>query len=215
MERKIVFAVDEFYHLYNRGVEKRVIFLDQGDYSRFQTLLYVANSFEPLDFKTIQGLPLKDIKRGESLVSIGAYCLMPNHFHLLVREKMEHGISRFMSKLMTAYSMYFNKKYTRSGRLFQNTFQAKHAGEDNYLRYLFSYIHLNPVKLVEPDWRTADEAILVGQKVFLQHYAFSSFLDYAGSARDKKLILETDAFPEYFSSPHDFRDFIRTFKDYP
>src|SRR3990167_6058915 len=124
MERKFSFSVGEFYHLYGRGVEKRTIFLDQSDYSRFIRLLYIANSEKPFEYKLVRGLPLEKVNRGGSLVSIGAYCLMPNHFHLLVREKTEGGISKFMSKLMTAYSMYFNKKNSRTGRLFQNTFQA-------------------------------------------------------------------------------------------
>src|SRR3989338_2657209 len=123
MNRKFQFSVGEFYHLYNRGSNKMPIFLDDSYKKRFIKLLFVCNSKKPVVFKTIQGLPLDEIDRGETLVDIGSYCLMPNHFHLLIREKMENGISLFMEKLSTAYSMYFNKKNERTGGLFEGTFK--------------------------------------------------------------------------------------------
>jgi putative transposase len=181
-------------------------------------LLYVANSKNPLDFKYLQGLSLSEIDRGETLVEIGVYCLMPNHFHLLVREKIENGISFFMKRLLTAYSMYFNKKYEHSGRLFQNVYQAKHTDEDIYLRHLFAYIHLNPIKLLEPKWRTVGVGDHGKAIKFLQRYLFSSYLDYQEVVREEKLILSRKVFPEYFSSPSDFNDFVNdglSFKDSP
>src|SRR3989344_8417316 len=113
MERKIIFSEGEFYHLYNRGVEKRPIFSDRNDRERFLRLLFIANSTEPFDFREIADKKYSEIDRGELLVAIGAYCLMPNHFHLLIREIVPAGISLFMGKLATGYSMYFNKRHGR------------------------------------------------------------------------------------------------------
>ena len=82
MERKFNFAEGEYYHIYNRGVDKRDIFLDEADRKRFQRMLYIANGNKPVVYKLIQGRPLELVEKGESIVAIGAYCLMPNHFHL-------------------------------------------------------------------------------------------------------------------------------------
>src|SRR3989344_9515860 len=100
--RKQSFDIDEFYHLYNRGTDKRTIFLDKQDYEHFLFLMYICNTFKSIELRNIG----RNFDRGEGIVSIGAYCLMPNHFHILVREKIEGGISKYMLKLMTAYSMY-------------------------------------------------------------------------------------------------------------
>lgn len=110
MNRKITFSVDEHYHIYNRGTDKRQIFLDHDDYDRFVKLLYLCNGTESIVFRDIPIGETYGFDRGETLVDIGAYCLMPNHFHLLLREKNEGGISLFMKKLSTGYSMYFNLK---------------------------------------------------------------------------------------------------------
>src|SRR3989338_8322180 len=159
MSRNLEFSIDEYYHLYNRGVEKRVIFEDKNDYSRFVGLLYACNSEVSFNARelnkgeTFAETVLREADREEPLVSIGAYSLMPNHFHLLVKEIKEGGISAFMQKLSTAYTMYFNKKRSRSGVLFQGVFKSQHINSDEYLKYLFSYIHLNPIKLVESGWK--------------------------------------------------------------
>jgi len=106
---------------------------------------------------SLQGSTLYDLKkinRGEQLVNIVTYCLMSNHFHLLIYEKTEGGISKFMQKVTTAYTMYFNKSKQRTGALFQGKFKAKHASiNDNYLKYLVAYIHLNPIKLIDAQWK--------------------------------------------------------------
>jgi putative transposase len=207
MTRKInSFAEGEYYHIYNRGIEKRDIFLDQSDFNRFIVLLRIANSKEPVHIqktrKKGQGLTLTNDK--EKILEIGSYCLMSNHFHLLIKETTEGGISKFMSKIMTAYTMYFNKRYERSGALFQGTFKAEHANSDEYLKYLFSYIHLNPVKLINPDWKekgieNKDEVIS-----FLKDYKYSSYLDYIGVNREENKIINKEVFPEYFLSTNDF-----------
>ncbi|MEK7585546.1 MAG: transposase [Patescibacteria group bacterium] len=204
MERKIEFSIDEHYHVYNRGVDKRLIFNNNQDYERFTTLLFVANGTEPVNLRESINKPWSEINRGEAFVDIGAWCLMPNHFHLLLREKTEKGISRFLAKLLTAYSMYFNVRYQRTGRLFEGNFRATHADKDEYLKYLFSYIHLNPVKLVEPEWKEKGLQDENRAKNFLSRHRFSSYLDYLGEPRQESLILNKEAFPQYFNSKLDF-----------
>jgi len=211
MERKFEFSIEEFYHLYNRGNGKRDIFLNRSDKKRFVKLLFVCNSIKPVVFKIIQGLPLEEIDRGETLVDIGAYCLMPNHFHLLVREKIENGISIFMEKLATAYSMYFNKKNERTGKLFEGVFRATHADTDKYLKYLFSYIHLNPVKLINPNWKEKGIIDIQKSKQFLEKYEFSSYNDYINLNREEKIILNKSVFPGYFEDFKEFKSFIDEF----
>jgi len=201
--RRINFSIDEFYHLYSRGVDKRLIFLDDDDRNRFLRLLYICNGSKPVDYKKIKNLNLSNIEVGEKLVAIGAYCFMPNHFHLLVKEVNEGGIVKFMSKLLTAYSSYFNKKYERTGALFSSEFKSEHANNDTYLRYLFAYIHLNPVKLIDPEWRerqTDTEVV----KSFLKRYQYSSFLDYIDDSREERLIINKQVFPTYFTDSSDF-----------
>lgn len=214
MERKFKFATDEFYHVYNRGNNKSVIFVSDADRKRFQKLLYVCNNTKPVVFKTIQGHPLDKIKRDETLVDIGAYCLMPNHFHLLLREKIDGGISQFVEKLSTGYSMYFNKKCERTGKLFEGRFRATHVDTDEYLKYLFAYIHLNPVKIIDPKWKENGIQNREIAKKYLEGYAYSSHADYLGTVRQEGKILERDAFPEYFSEAKDFEGFIDDWLDY-
>lgn len=209
MQRPLVFSEGEFYHIYNRGVDKRIIFLDEHDCRRFVRLLYAANSTRSLVFRTIEHKAFADIDRDKPLVAIGAYVLMPNHFHILIKEIALGGISAFMEKLLTAYSSYFNKRHGRSGRLFQNTFQARHVDNDDYLKYLFAYIHLNPLSAKHPHWKTSDSRDLHALQEYIEKYLHSSFLDYTGTHREENLILAREAFPEYFSSPHSFRDFTR------
>ena len=108
--RKVSFAEGEYYHIYNRGTNKMPIFLDKNDYSRFIQSLFVLNSDSGIKFSDISPGYTWTFDRGNTLTDIGAYCLMPNHFHLLVRAKNDTNVSVFMQKLMTSYSMYFNKK---------------------------------------------------------------------------------------------------------
>ncbi len=200
MNRKIKFSKGEYYHIYNRGVEKREIFTSESDYNRFVYLLYYANLFEPVNMRSMinQGFP--SVNRGETLVDIGGWCLMPNHFHLLVKEKSNGGLSKFLSKLQTGYSMYFNKKNERTGALFQGSFKAEHLNTDEYLKYIYSYIHLNPIKLIQSDWKEKGINDIEKAKEFLLNYKYSSYLDYLNYNREENKIIKKESFPEYFES---------------
>ena len=208
MERKISFVEGEFYHLYNRGVDKRTIFPSATDYRRFLMLLYLANSDQDTRIsnalRTTKYPVLFTLDRGEPLVAIGAYCLMPNHFHLLVTPIIENGISQFMLKLQTGYSMYFNTKNDRNGALFQGPFRSTHADNDRYLQYLYSYIHLNPAKLQDPQWKER-----VGSKnaltKFVESYPYSSYGAYLNNSH---AITSPNEFPDYFSSKEDVMSHI-------
>ena len=211
--RRIPFIIDEYYHVYNRGVDKRVIFSCDRDYNRFMMLLYLCNGVLPVNIRNLsrQGLPLAEIfstDKGEQLVDIGAYCLMPNHFHLFLHERAENGITMFMEKLSTAYSMYFNKKNERTGSLFEGPFKAKHIDDDPYLNYVFSYIHLNPIKLVDPNWQETGVSNRVSAEKFMKEYKYSSYRDYFADTRPESAILDKKAFPEHFSELNDFNDII-------
>ena len=211
MSRKTTFSLGENYHIYNRGNDKRITFQNKADYGRFIALLYLCNSVKNIrlsDYPRAKLEKLLDIKREETIVDIGAYCLMPNHFHLLIHEKTENGISKFMQKLLTAYTMYFNKKNERTGSLFSGLFKSTHANEDEYLKYLFSYIHLNPIKLIEPMWKEKGISDKKKANSFLNSYDYSSFLDFTGKQRKESVILDKKHFPEYFKNFKEFADFI-------
>lgn len=195
-ERKTSFAQDEYYHLYNRGVEKRIIFQDEQDYKHFLHLLYICNTERSLTLRDIG----KDFDRGVPIVSIGAYCLMPNHFHILIKEKKEGGISTYMRKLLTAYAMYFNKKNKRTGKLFESAFKSSHIEDDRYLRYIYSYIHLNPAKLIDKSWKEKKGAHADVLLKYISSYPYSSFPEYLSGIPE---VLHPTDFPRYFNTIKD------------
>ncbi|MCX6755233.1 MAG: transposase [Candidatus Nomurabacteria bacterium] len=201
--RKQDFEIHEYYHLYNRGTEKRRIFLDKKDYEHFLYLMYVCNST-----RSIKTRDLGDFfDREETIVNIGSYCLMPNHFHILVKEKVENGISLFMRKLLTAYVMYFNLKYKRTGRLFENTFKSSHVSNDRYLKYLYTYIHLNPAKLIDKGWKEKRTKKVSELLEFVFDYKYSSLLEYDKSVLEvKRKIINIEVFPKYFDKIEDHKN---------
>jgi len=206
--RKNIISIEEYYHLYSRGVDKRIIFIDDNDRKRFIRLLFLCNGSKPVIYRTIQGVPLDKINVGDKLVAIGAYTLMPNHFHLLVKEITENGTVKFMSKLLTSYSMYFNKKYDRNGTLFGSEFKSEYLDSDEYLKYIFAYIHLNPVKIIYPKWRNGGESDHSQIKKFLTKYDFSSYKDYVSVKRESGIILNKSVFPDYCTNEVDFESYI-------
>lgn len=221
MLRKDPFVTGEYYHIYNRGIDKRVIFKLKRDYERFMMLLYLANSKESFRLddllnekkfnKTFDEILVLD--KGEPIVSIGAWCLMPNHFHILVKQEIDGGITRFMRKLGVGYSMFFNIKYQRTGGLFGGPFKSKLLGsDDNYMRQLFAYIHLNPLDINFSGWeKLIDKKHPKEWKDFLWNYPYSSYQDYIGIGRGEGNILNIKAFPDYFKEQGSFKDFIDSY----
>ena len=137
---------------------------------------------------------------------------MPNHFHLLLHEKIDGGISLFMQKLLTAYSMYFNTKHDREGSLFESRFKAKHINTDAYLNWIFSYIHLNPFKLIHQNWKEKGISNLTSAKKFIQNYRYSSYYDYFIGDRPEKVILNKDIFFDQSPQINSFEDILKEFE---
>lgn len=220
MLRKDPFITGEYYHLYNRGIDKRTIFKSERDYERFVMLLYIANSNSEKSFRLDNLInhshknfyEIMVLDKGEPLVSIGAWCLMANHFHLMVRQEVDGGITKFMRKLGVGYSMFFNIKYQRAGGLFGGLFKSKLIGDnDNYMRQLFAYIHLNPLEIKFPNWKEQINKSSVEMKKFLESYKYSSYRDYLGEDRVEKNIVSPKNFPDYFIDTKEFKEFVENY----
>lgn len=166
--RKLIFTNGEFYHIYNRGVDKRRCFLRRGHYLRFlKTMTNILTKGSATQGRKI----IKDTPLTQK-ISLICYCLMPNHYHFLIRQDKSGGVTEFMHKLNTSYTKYFNIDSYRSGRLFEYTFKAIHIETEEQLLHLSRYIHLNP--------------LVSGITKDLTTYPWSSYPDYIG-IRDNKL----------------------------
>ena len=143
--RKTPFSDGEIYHVYNRGTDKRSIFSDRADVDRFFTSMKEFNTLDPIG--SLYELSFEERKLGGStskpLVNFICYCLNPNHYHFLLEQVVEKGIEKFMQRLGTGYTLYFNTRHKRSGALFQGRFKSKHVESNDYLLRLSSYINLN------------------------------------------------------------------------
>jgi putative transposase len=217
MERKVRLFIGETYHIYNRGAHKQEIFKEIGDYYRFLYLLHLSNRTEPIVMRDIlskyRGRSSVELfvteQPDKSLVDVLAYCLMPNHFHIVLRQKAEDGITKFMGRVATGYSMYFNIKYGHSGTLFQGRFKSSHVSSESYFRYIFAYVHLNPLDLWVPNWKEKgieDPGIARRE---MKKYSFSSFSDYVSTeGRPEKAILSSEV-PDFLTSQNDLEDLLR------
>lgn len=170
------YQTGEYYHVYNRGVDKRVVFSHPSDYKRFLFTLKEFNSFGQSQ-NTFRDLALSErncISHHESLVEVVAYCLMPNHFHLVLKQLVDSGISEFTRKLGIGYTHYFNQKYDRSGVLFQGRTKSKYVNSQEYYQYLIEYVYLNPIDLIESGWK--ENGIKDKERViqFLDNYSWAS-----------------------------------------
>ncbi len=215
MLRRDPFVTGEYYHLWNRGIDKRNIFKSKTDYERFMMLLYIANNEDVLKLDNLINILQKGYeeiivtKKGKPLVSIGAWCLMTNHFHLVIRQEVDGGITKFMRKVGTGYSMFFNIKYQRQGALFGGPFKSKCIKtDDNYMRQLFAYVHLNPLEINFPNWEKEIKGSPSGMKDFLESYRYSSYQEYLGIERIEKSILAKESFPDYFGDTDSFKEFV-------
>ena len=204
--RKVRLAEGEYYHIYNRGVEKCNVFIDDSDYNRFLFLLAACNDTSPLlnsqfHYRGLASIAsIQNRKKRDKLVDIICFCLMSNHFHLLLKQRKDRSISLFMQKLGTGYTMYFNTKRERSGSLFQGTFKAVHIDKQNYLNQLVTYIHLNPIDLVEPKWKENGIQNWQSSYDFARGYRWSSYRDFLRDGSRFKNILSLDIVFELFGS---------------
>jgi putative transposase len=199
--RGVTLTEGEFYHVYNRGVDKRKIFTSPVEYRRFLRYLYVLNDAKRVRLTyTFHTPQIDEAKPRQCLVAIGAFCLMPNHFHLYATPLVESGLSKFMHRLQTAYTMYFNQRHERTGALLQGTFKANHVEREEYAKYLFSYIHLNPAKIVDPNWKEFDTRDFNKVREYIRDYPYSSLGEYM---KKRYLITNPSAFPNYFSRSGD------------
>lgn len=178
------FVNDYYYHVFNRGVDKRNTFMDDKDYRRFlfslqefndeNSTLNMVRRFNNHDGSSTSLRPLPK----NPMVEIIAYCLMPNHFHFLLKQVKDNGIPGFMRKLGTGYTNYFNQRHERSGSLFQGRYKAILVDKDEYINYLIQYIHLNPLELLEPDWKEKGIKDFQKAKDFLVSYKWNNYKDF-------------------------------------
>jgi putative transposase len=194
--RTTALVPNEIYHVYNRGVDKRDIFMDDEDRFRFIHDLYEFNDSNPVlnlginlkgKFNEV-GLPYIKKEPRKPLVEILAFCMMDNHFHLILRQVADNGITEFMRKIGTGYTNYFNKKYERNGALFQGRFKSVHLEKDAHLMYLPIYIHFNPLDFNFSEWREGKMKNHKKAIEFLDSYRWSSYMDYSGQKNFPSLI---------------------------
>lgn len=196
--RKHNLVSGSIYHIYNRGVEKRQLFMDEQDYLRFIKCLCLFNDSKPILNAEYKFKNLDDAAANRNmLVDILAFCLMPNHFHLLLRQRAKNGITKFMKKSCIGYANYFNIKHERVGGLFQGRFKSVLIQHDSQFGYISYYIHLNPLDLIMPDWR--ENRVSKFEKVvdFLNSYKWSSHADYLGKS-NFPLVSQRELLSEYF-----------------
>jgi len=223
--KKPQFVNGEIYHVYNRGVEKRTIFLENRDYFRFIHDLFEFNNqdlapnnsyfFNNRNSHGKNEILIRNPRK--ILVEILSFCLMPNHFHLMLRQISDNGVIKFMHRLGTGYTNFFNKKQERVGPLFQGRFKAVLVNDEVYLRHLLNYIHANHAELYESKWKNGivRNKSLIKKK--LVEYRYSSLSDYCGPARPESLIVNKAAILHLLDSPprlDDLLDDARTFARY-
>lgn len=207
--RKLVFANDEIYHVFNRGVEKRPTFIDKRELNRAMlTLDFYRFAKPPLKLSKLLVTPkdeqvklLEKLKRDyKQLVEIICFCLMPNHFHFMLKQKVEKGISTFVSTFTNSYTRYFNTKHDRIGPLFEGIFKAVRIESDEQFIHVSRYIHLNPVSsfLIKPEE--------------LEDYEWSSYPEFLGLS-DKKVVAK-DLVLDFFPSVEAYKEFVLDQVDY-
>ena len=202
--RDIDFVEGEIYHIFTRGVEKRTIFEDDFERYRFAALLFYLNDISGrparVDRKIGENSVLTNLDN-EPVVEILAWCLMPNHFHLLLKEITNGGISAFMHRLQVSHALYFNIKHKRSGPLFSGKFKAVHVSRDEQFTHVSRYIHLNPLELFDPMWKERGYVEdKLGAERFLREYKWSSLPEYLGIRDEFAPIVDRGPIMEYFDN---------------
>ncbi|MBU1956730.1 transposase [Patescibacteria group bacterium] len=192
--REKVFS-GNIYHTLSRGVDKRKMFLDNGDYLRFIHDLFEFNDTAPINnttyrFRTRANSKViarpyidkdrKNKKPRKLLVEVLAFCLMPNHYHLLLKPRFDDGITKFLKRLNMGYSRYFNEKYKRQGTLFEGRYKLIAIINESHFLHIPYYIHLNPLSIKFPEWKSKKIKNYSEAMKFLESYRWSSFQDYIG-----------------------------------
>lgn len=210
------FVNGEYYHVFNRGVEKRNIFLQISDYFRFIFCLYELNNKKLIRMRDrINDRNMKKYRGAtpaifrESLVEVIVFCLMPNHYHLILRQLVDGGIPLFMKKLADSYVGYFNLKHNRRGMgsLFQGRFKAVHIKDDNQLANLIGYIFTNPIELIEKNWKKWGVSNSQKAIKFLESFKWSSYLDCIGISNFPS-VTERQFITEFFGGPDKVKESI-------
>lgn len=204
--------VGEVYHVFNRAVARQPVFLGKRYYDRvIETIFFYSFTKPRLRFSHYNRLPLeqrakflKELKdHGEKLISLKAYSLMPNHFHFLIKQTKEKGISTFMRNFQDSYAKYFNIKNSRIGSLFQSMFKAVRIESDEQLIHVARYIHLNPLtSYVIKDFHE------------LETYPWTSFPAYIKNSGEKDEIIDREEILSHFSSIESFKKFTLDQLDY-
>jgi len=216
--RRTAFAVGEWYHGYTRTIDKSRPFEQQNNIERFLETLYLANNANPIPripelHETYSHDEIFTIPREKQLVSIGAYCIMPTHYHILAQPLTDSGMTVFMHKLGTSFTRAYNAQNDRVGNLFVKPFRSKHVSDDAYFRRVSQYIHLNPVELFEPQWK---RGIIHSPDVEaqLRSYRHSSLIDYEGNERPQRAILHPDAMALVGDSSTNLADLLEEMVEY-
>lgn len=191
----------ELFHLLNRGVDKRIIVMDDSDRARFIHDLFAFNDSN-IVLHISQSARKQEIlpHQRKLLVHIHAFCLMDNHYHLLVSEAQENGISLFMQKLNMGYTKYFNERYARTGTLWQGKYKSIHIDRNAHYMYIPFYIHLNPLDYVNPAWRLGKVKNVQECLRALRSYRWSSHLDYLG-VKNFPSIIRRDLISDMLGTP--------------
>jgi putative transposase len=212
--RNLEFITGEFYHIYNRGTDKRDLFLDDADNERFLESLHLFNDRYYGSPKTMMQRTLAlsmsdrfDFER-EHFVEICAYTLIPNHFHLFVRQGMDGGISRLMQKLEMGFSKYFNRRHDRSGTLYESPFKAVHVSNRAHFFQLPVYVHLNILDLFNFSWRSGlvddwDKALKL-----MSMYKWSSHNAFMGDGQYLPIVSQ-GTIDGFYNSPEEYEEHLR------
>jgi putative transposase len=192
---------NSIYHIYNLGVEKRIIFNDDQDYNVFLSYIKEYLSPEPqgvtLRYRDLYGKYYEKIK-------LLAFCLMPNHFHLLIKQTEKDNIKKFTQSLFTRYTMYFNRKYKRIGGLFQSTYKATNVIDKEHLLYVSKYIHRNPIEIIQ--LKNLSDA----------YSSYSDYLGYTNTLWLDKTIIQDEFNKSSYIKYHNIKNykyFVEVYKD--
>lgn len=215
--------MNRVFHIVVRGVDKRKILLDEQDRFRFIHDLFELNNQEVVSNNTISfkrktlqdqyktfrksNVNPKERQPRKLLVKILCFILMPNHYHLLINENIERGMSRFMQKLNSGYAQYFNKKYEREGTLFQGRYKKVPIISEAHFIHLPFYIHFNCLDLKYPEWRERKLKNHKGVIKYLDSYRWSSHLDYCG-IKNFPSVTQREFLNEFFGGPKEYRKAI-------